>query len=72
MQIQALEQYGVDGIFKEKASGKDNDRAILNWMLDKIYLRKGDTIVVYKLDRLDFQDRMSIRTLIIKFDAGRI
>lgn len=52
MQVQALEEYGVDSIFKEKASGKDNDRVVLNWMLDEIYLRPGDTIVVWKLDRL--------------------
>lgn len=52
MQIQALEGYGCDAIFKEKASGVDMDRAILNWMLDEIYLRGGDTIVVWKLDRL--------------------
>ncbi len=52
MQIQALEKYGVDGIFKEKASGGDMDRAALNWLLDDLYLRKGDTVVVWKLDRL--------------------
>lgn len=52
MQIDALEEYGVDGIFKESASGGDMDREMLNWMLHEIYLRPGDTIVVWKLDRL--------------------
>ena len=51
-QIVALKRYGVDGIFEEKQSGKDNKRAVLNWMLHEIYLRPGDTIVVQKLDRL--------------------
>lgn len=51
-QTTQLEKYGVDGIFEEKKSGKDNDRAVLNWMLHEIYLRRGDTIVVCKLDRL--------------------
>ena len=52
MQIDALEAYGVDGIFKEKASGGTMEREALNWMMDDISLRRGDTIVVYKLDRL--------------------
>lgn len=52
MQRQALEAYGVDGIFEEKASGATMDRDVLNWMLHEIYLRRGDTVVVWKLDRL--------------------
>lgn len=52
MQIRALEKFGVDGIFKEKKSGKDSNREALNWMLHEFYLRPGDTIVVWKLDRL--------------------
>lgn len=51
-QIDALNKFGVDAIFEEKKSGKDNDREMLNWMLHEIYLRRGDTIVVTKLDRL--------------------
>ncbi len=52
MQIDALNKYGVDGIFEEKKSGKNNDRDVLNWMLNKVCLRPGDTVVVHKLDRL--------------------
>lgn len=51
-QISALEAYGVDGIFKDKKSGKDNNRDALNWMLHDIYLRPGDAVVITKLDRL--------------------
>lgn len=52
LQRKALNEYGVDGIFEEKASGADMDRKMLNWMMHKIYLRRGDTVVVWKLDRL--------------------
>jgi DNA invertase Pin-like site-specific DNA recombinase len=51
-QIDALNRHGVDGIFEEKQSGKNNDRDVLNWMLNEVYLREGDTVVVHKLDRL--------------------
>jgi DNA invertase Pin-like site-specific DNA recombinase len=52
MQIRALENYGVDGIFKEKKSGVSTEREALKWMMHEIVLRPGDTIVVWKLDRL--------------------
>lgn len=52
VQISKLERYGVDGIFKEKKSGKDNNREVLNYLLHEAYLRPGDTVVVTKLDRL--------------------
>ncbi|GAE32857.1 recombinase family protein [Halalkalibacter hemicellulosilyticus] len=49
-QIQALESYGVDQIFQEKETGARADRDELQRVLDM--LREGDTLVVYKLDRL--------------------
>lgn len=52
LQIAALEKFGVDGIFKEKKSGKDAQRSELKTMLSKMYLRGNDTVVVWKLDRL--------------------
>ena len=52
LQIDALEKYGVDGIFKEKKSGKDMERPALKQMFHEVYLRGNDTIVVWKLDRL--------------------
>ena len=50
MQIDALEKAGCERIYTEKMSGKRNDRPELARCLEA--LRKGDTLVVYKLDRL--------------------
>lgn len=50
IQIDKLNKYGVDKVFKEKFSGGSADRVELNKALD--YLREGDTLVVYKIDRL--------------------
>lgn len=54
IQIDKLEAYGVDKIFKEKYSGGEQKgtkkREELHKALD--YLREGDTLVVYKIDRL--------------------
>ena len=48
MQLDALA--GCDKIYEEKASGAARSRPELNKMLDS--LRSGDTLVVWKLDRL--------------------
>jgi DNA invertase Pin-like site-specific DNA recombinase len=50
LQVDALNAAGVDEMFVEKISGTKTDRPKLNEMLGK--LRKGDKIVVYKLDRI--------------------
>jgi DNA invertase Pin-like site-specific DNA recombinase len=50
IQLEALKQAGCDRIFREKVSGAYRDRPELNRMLD--HLRKGDVVVVLKLDRL--------------------
>ncbi|MBS2533276.1 recombinase family protein [Catenulispora sp. NF23] len=50
LQMDALNAAGVARIFTDTASGKNADREELTKMLD--YAREGDTIVVYKLDRL--------------------
>jgi DNA invertase Pin-like site-specific DNA recombinase len=50
IQVDKLNQYGVDRIFMEKQSGGKSDREELHKALD--YLREGDTLVVYKIDRL--------------------
>lgn len=50
LQIDALDKDGCDMIFKETASGAKTDRPELQKMLH--HLRKGDVVVVYKLDRL--------------------
>ncbi|PGT55864.1 resolvase [Priestia megaterium] len=50
IQVDKLNEYGVDKIFKEKYTGGTAERAELQKALE--YLREGDTLVVYKIDRL--------------------
>ena len=49
LQIDALSNFGCEKIFSEKGGRKVN-RTELDKCLD--YLREGDTLVIYKLDRL--------------------
>ncbi len=49
-QAAALKAAGCDRIYREKASGGRWDRPELHRLLDQ--LRKGDVLVVWKLDRL--------------------
>ncbi|MFE4971044.1 recombinase family protein [Kitasatospora sp. NPDC056651] len=49
LQHDALTEAGCARIFTDKASGKNTDRPELSAVLD--YLRPGDTLVVWKLDR---------------------
>ncbi|HLM62639.1 MAG TPA: recombinase family protein [Pyrinomonadaceae bacterium] len=50
LQKDALEKFGCEDIYQDVASGAKTDRSGLNEA--KKYLRKGDTLVVWKLDRL--------------------
>ncbi|RTL77255.1 MAG: recombinase family protein [Bradyrhizobiaceae bacterium] len=50
LQIDALKAVGCSRIFVEAASGANNQRSELAAALD--YLRAGDALVVWKLDRL--------------------
>ncbi|MGI5142249.1 MULTISPECIES: recombinase family protein [unclassified Streptomyces] len=50
LQADALAEAGCVRIFEDKASGKNADRAGLLAALD--YMREGDTLTVWKLDRL--------------------
>src|SRR4051812_1290905 len=50
LQIDALTSAGCERIFTEKASGAQRERPELKAALS--YLRAGDTLVVWKLDRL--------------------
>jgi DNA invertase Pin-like site-specific DNA recombinase len=49
-QRDALEAFGCAKIFEDKASGAKIDRKGLNELLE--YARPGDTVVVWRLDRL--------------------
>ncbi|WKA56809.1 recombinase family protein [Planococcus shixiaomingii] len=50
LQEEALKEYGCEEIFMEKESGAKSDRKELAEVLKQ--LRKGDKLVVYKIDRL--------------------
>ncbi|HDE5291325.1 recombinase family protein [Staphylococcus aureus] len=49
-QIDTLLKYGCEKVFSEKISGKANKRSQFELCLD--YLRKGDVLIVTKIDRL--------------------
>ena len=49
VQVAALKTAGCERIYREKASGGRWDRPELHRLLDQ--LRKGDVLVVWKLDR---------------------
>jgi DNA invertase Pin-like site-specific DNA recombinase len=61
LQITALKSAGCECIFTEKASGAQRDRPELSAALD--YIRVGDTLVVWKLDRLARSMRQLIETV---------
>lgn len=50
VQLDALNKFGFDRIYTEKASGGKDDRPELERALE--ILREGDKFIVYKLDRL--------------------
>ena len=52
----------VERVFEDKASGKDSDREQLQEMIS--FVREGDEVVVYSIDRLarDLRDLQSIIT----------
>lgn len=50
LQIDALKKAGCETIFREKVSAASKERPELQKILDK--LQKGDTLTVWKLDRL--------------------
>jgi DNA invertase Pin-like site-specific DNA recombinase len=50
LQLDALAQAGCGRVFEETASGAKADRVVLAELL--AYLRAGDTLVVWRLDRL--------------------
>jgi len=50
LQTDALKAAGCERIYQEKASGSKAERPELMRMLDQ--LRTGDTVIIWKLDRL--------------------
>ncbi len=61
LQIDALKAVGCERIFTEKASGVQRDRPELMAALG--FLRSGDTLVVWKLDRLARSMQQLIETV---------
>ena len=70
LQARALRAAGCRKLFEEAASGGRWDRPELHRMLDQ--LREGDTVVVWKLDRLSrsLKDVLHIMERIAKAGAG--
>lgn len=69
LQLDALKKEGCEKIFVEKASGAQRDRPELKAALD--YMRAGDTLVVWKMDRLARSMRQLIDT-VEDFQARKI
>lgn len=69
-QIAALELAGCELVFQERASGGRWDRPELHRLLGQ--LRKGDVVVVWKLDRLSrsLKDVLSLMERISQAGAG--
>lgn len=68
LQIDALTKEGCEKIFQEKASGAQRDRPELKAALS--YMRQGDTLVVWKLDRLARSMKQLIETIESFQDQG--
>jgi hypothetical protein len=60
LQLDALKEAGCEKIFVEQMSGAVTDRPVLCEALE--YSRKGDTLIVWKLDRLARSMKQLIET----------
>ena len=69
LQIEALKKAGCERIFKEKISGATKERPELDALLSQ--LREGDTVVVWKLDRLG-RSLKNIIELVLDFNAKKV
>ncbi len=69
-QIDALETYQVDKLFREKESGGKWERPELQRLLE--FVREGDVLVVWKLDRLSrsLKDHLGIMERLEKTGVG--
>jgi len=68
LQLDALKKAGCERIFKEKISGVSRNKPELTKLLD--HLRRGDTLVVWKLDRLARSTRKLLETVEAIAEAG--
>jgi DNA invertase Pin-like site-specific DNA recombinase len=68
LQLDALQAAGCERIFNDQASGSLRERPELTKALD--YLRTGDTLVVWRLDRLGRSLRHLIDTVGVLSDRG--
>lgn len=68
LQLDALEAAGCSRVFADRASGAASERLELSRALD--HLRAGDTLVVWKLDRLGRSLRHLIDTVAELEDRG--
>lgn len=69
LQLDALRSYGVDEIYEEKISTRNRLRPKFNDLIGK--LRSGDTLVVWRLDRLG-RTVMQLISLAEEFDQKGI
>lgn len=68
-QIHLLKEYGCEKIYTDVASGVREDREGLKEMIS--YLRPGDTVVVYKIDRI-FRSLKNLVGLIDLFNQNQV
>lgn len=70
LQIDDLKKAGCSEILEEKISGATKQRPVLDKLLDK--LREGDTLVVWKLDRLSrsLKDLIDLMTALQERKVG--
>jgi len=68
LQLKALKKAGCQKIFREKVSGFSRQRPEFQRMLDQI--RPGDSIIVWKLDRLARSTRDLLNTIETIDEAG--
>ena len=61
LQIDVLKREGCEKTFIEKVSGAQRDRSKLETALG--FMRKGDTLVVWKLNRLAHSIKQLIETM---------
>ena len=68
LQLDALAAAGCGKVYRETASGAKADRPVLEELLG--YLRPGDTLVVWRLDRLGRSLRHLIETVALLAERG--